>query len=317
MIGKIAAGFSSTDQTANILGTLATNTLEKDSAVKSQFKIAPSTIVLLFAVVVVSMSPKAHAIQESEPIVRPTLAAIASMLPEDAEDLNELKCFKSDGQPVDAATMRQFKLRLKVKDFQYPDHVHERPDGLAPIILVFSVDTRLIDSGVLPYLIIDGEELPARSYKLKDNEGFLNAIILPPKDLKEWPETSELRVRYADKNPQIVKEYSGPFTGKVDLVDGTYCQVTDRFGIPCFAFSRPYVEDPQPTRFLEPAIYFHDDSLLKVQTVNIEMVGDPMTSKNLVQVFEPCSADDIKKITVTEKTFIFEEFGEIRLQPKK
>ena len=260
---------------------------------------------------------QAFAIQESEPIEKPELVAIASLLPDDAPDLSELECFAPNGEPIDAETMKRFQARLEPKHFQYEDHVTERVEHLNPIFMVFNVDTRLTDSGVVPYLEFDGLEVPARSYHTGANAGYLTAIITGSDKVKEWPESCELTIRYADKNPEVVKEFTGPVAGKTELVDVLYCEMTDRMGLPSLLIARPFPSKAKPTEYYSTVVRLQDDTILKpayVQTQSDMVNGQER--RMIAEITEPVVAGDIKKITVTKSTFVFEEYGSVRLKAK-
>lgn len=280
------------------------------------------THILQFGMILLTLSTTAFAYgcQESEEIEIPTLEAIAPLLPEDATDLSQLEAIGPDGSSLSKTELMEIKDRLDVKSFQYPDHVTERPENLQPLIFVFSVDTRLEDSGAVPYLTIGEKELPARSWNFGENDGLLTALILPPADLTEWPETCKVRFRYADKNPETLHELTGPFTERIDLGDGHYCEPTHRAPLR-LKFARPYntAEQPvvfPPTRFVEAVVHLQDGSLLKSGTMHILYTGAERETAHLVTTYD-CSMDDIKKVEILEKTYAWKDFGEIHLKPKK
>ena len=169
----------------------------------------------------------------------------AGEAPTDCKHLSALNC---DPQPtrqpidsfrVDSTTKRSFldakgvrvtdtlakriKSRTKTADFKYPSHVVERSENLKPIVMVFSVDTRLTDSGVVAYLLSSKEpETPSRSWMTGSNDGILTSFVMAPNDWDEWPEDTQLEIRFADENPQVVDHFEGEVDKKIELAGGIF-----------------------------------------------------------------------------------------------
>ena len=268
-----------------------------------------------------SMAAVAYGFQESEEIETPTLEAIAPLLPEDATDLSQLEAIGPDGRSLSNRLLMDIKDRLDVESFQYPDHVTERPENLQPLIFVFSVDTRLEESGAVPYLTIGQKEIPARSWNFGPNDGMLTALILPPPELTEWPETCKVRIQYADKNPETLREYTGPFTERIDMGEGCYCEPTHQAPLR-LKFARPFESSEQPAafqkRYIEAVVHLHDGSLLKTGTIMGILWSDAEgKTQHLVTTYDNCSIGEIEKVELLEKTFAWKDLGKIHLKAKQ
>lgn len=258
----------------------------------------------------------AFAVQESEPLEKPKLVAIASLLPDDAKDLSELQCHAPDGGPVDQEILKRLKRRLEPKHFQYEEHVTERHDHLKPKFFVFNVDTRLAKSGVIPYLEINGKEVAARSFHFGPNGGFLTSIVTGKKEMESWPDTCELSFRYADKLPEVVKTVYGPIAGKVDLTNEIYCQLSDRMGSPALHTYRPFSHTTKTTEIYTVETKLIDDTDLNRHSIHVEISNEDPRKRYVVEVSEPVIGRDIKEITVTASTFAYHQFGTVHLRPK-
>ena len=258
-------------------------------------------------VLLTSLFVSMAAAQLSEPLQRPKLLGMAYALPDEAEDLDGLTIFDAKGKAISKELLKRITSATEAEDFKYPSHVVERAEKLTPIVMVFDVDTRLTDSGVVAYLTNDGVELPSRSWTFGSNDGILTSFILPPDDWQQWPENTEVKIRFADKNPEVVDTFEGELKERVNLVDGCFLDLSSlgfvRFGSP----------KTDRTVYFIPQLQTEDGQSIELNTFEVQVnngidyicrVSGHLPSTNI-------------KMELLEKTFSYETIGEIVLPPSK
>ena len=253
--------------------------------------------------------------QESEPIEVPELVALAWTVVSDTPTMNDVRFWDPAGKEITGEARHELLASLDVNSFQPAIPWQPQDGSLRPLLLVFSVDTRISNAGVLPeFTFADGRTMVSNSWEIMATNNYVVSSLGPGTRFTDWPAEAALEIRYSPGDPETIRHITENVDQKLELDDGLTSEFRSDESGTRFVVSQEYRETEERITATHDVIAVMHDGR-RIDTNNLSVRIDPESGRRILEKrSRPMDPDWLEEIFVIRRQFAWQKTGDVRIR---